>query len=96
MDKRINNKTKKNITIGPFPSSKKIYLKGKIFSDIRVPIRQIKLSKEAKPNIIHLYDTSGIYSEFKSYDDFNINLGLKKKRSKRIKRNKSMIRYRGR
>ena len=96
MDKRINNKTKKNITIGPFPSSKKIYLKGKIFSDIRVPIRQIKLSKEAKPNIINLYDSSGVYSEFKSNDDFNINLGLKKNRSKWIKRNKSMIRYRGR
>jgi len=31
MDKRINNKTKENITIGPFLSSKKIYLKGKIF-----------------------------------------------------------------
>ena len=59
MDKRINNKTKENITIGPFLSSKKIYLKGKIFSDIKVPIRQIKLSKEAKPNTIHLYDTSG-------------------------------------
>ena len=51
MDKRINNKAKEKITIGPFPSSKKIYLKGKIFPDIRVPIRQIKLSKKAKPNI---------------------------------------------
>jgi len=96
MDKRINNKTKKNITIGPFPSSKKIYLKGKIFSDIRVPTRQIKLSKEAKPNIIHLYDTSGVYSEFKSNDDFNINLGLKKNRNKWIKKNKSIIKYKGR
>ena len=96
MDKRINNKKKENITIGPFPSSKKIYLKGKIFHDIRVPIRQIKLSKEAKPNIINLYDTSGVYSEFKSNDDFNINLGLKKNRGKWIKQNKSIIKYRGR
>ena len=96
MDKRINNKKKENITIGPFPSSKKIYLKGKIFSDIKVPIRQIKLSKEAKPNTIHLYDTSGVYSEFKSNDDFNINLGLKKNRGKWIKKNKSIINYKGR
>ena len=96
MDKRINNKKKENITIGPFPSSKKIYLKGKIFSNIRVPIKQIKLSKEAKPNIIHLYDTSGAYSEFKNNDDFNINLGLKKNRGKWIKQNKSIIKYRGR
>ena len=96
MDKIINKKTKENITIGPFPSSKKIYLKGKIFSNIRVPTRQIKLSKEAKPNIIHLYDTSGVYSEFKNNDDFNINLGLKKNRGKWIKQNKSIIKYIGR
>jgi len=96
MDKRINNKKKENITIGPFPSSKKIYLKGKIFHDIRVPIRQIKLSKEAKPNIINLYDSSGVYTEFKSNNDFNINLGLKKNRGKWIKKNKSIIMYRGR
>ena len=96
MDKRINNKAKEKITIGPFPSSKKIYLKGKIFPDIRIPIRQIKLSKKAKPNIIHLYDTSGIYSEFKNSDEVNINLGLKKNRDKWIKKNKSIIKYKGR
>ena len=96
MDKRINNKAKEKITIGPFPSSKKIYLKGKIFPDIRVPIRQIKLSKKAKPNIIYLYDTSGIYSEFKNNDEVNINLGLKKNKDKWIKKNKSIIKYKGR
>ena len=96
MDKRINNITKETITIGRFPSSKKIYLKGKIFSDIRVPMRQIKLSKEAKPNTVHLYDTSGVYSEFKNNDDFNINLGLIKNRDIWIKQNKSIIKYIGR
>ena len=60
MDKRINKKRK--ITIGPFPSSKKVYLKGKIFSDIRVPIKQINLSKEASPNKIYIYDSSGLYT----------------------------------
>ena len=79
MDKIIN-KTKKSITVGPFPSSKKIYLKGKIFSDLRVPIRKIIQSKEAKPNSIYVYDSSGPYSEFKSNKDFYINLGLKKNR----------------
>ena len=95
MDKRINNK-KRNITIGPFPSSKKIYLKGKIFSDLKIPIRQINLSKEAKPNKIYIYDSSGVYTESKNNNDFNINLGLKKNRKKWINKNKSIIKYRGR
>ena len=95
MDKRINNK-KSSITIGPFPSSKKVYLKGKIFSDIKVPIRRIKLSKEASPNKIYVYDSSGAYSESKNSNDFNINLGLKKNRKKWINKNKSIIKYRGR
>ena len=95
MDKRINNK-KRNITIGPFPSSKKIYLKGKIFSDLKIPIRQINLSKEAKPNKIYIYDSSGVYTESKNNNDFNINLGLKKNRKKWKNKNKSIIKYRGR
>ena len=95
MDKRINNK-KRNITTGPFPSSKKIYLKGKIFPDVKVPIRQINLSKEAMPNKIYVYDTSGVYSESKNRNDFNINLGLKKNRRKWINKNKSIIKYKGR
>ena len=90
MDKRINNK-KRNITIGPFPSSKKIYLKGKIFSDLKIPIRQINLSKEAKPNKIYIYDSSGVYTESKNNNDFNINLGLKKNRKKWINKNKYII-----
>ena len=65
MKKKINNKTNKNITIGPFPSSEKIYIKGRIFSDLKVPARQINLSKKATPNKILIYDSSGVYSEFK-------------------------------
>ncbi len=94
MDKRINKKRK--ITIGPFPSSKKVYLKGKIFSDIRVPIRQINLSKEASANKIYVYDSSGVYTESKNSNDFNINLGLKKNRKEWVNKNKSIIKYRGR
>ena len=59
------NKKKKNITIGPFPSSRKIYLKGKIFPEIRVPMREINLSKDAVPNKIYIYDSSGVYTEYK-------------------------------
>ena len=96
MDKIINNKKKTDITIGPFPSSKKVYLKGNVFPNIRIPMRQINLSKEANPNKIYIYDSSGAYSEFKSNNDFNINLGLKKNRRKWMEKNKSIIKYRGR
>ena len=87
---------KKNITIGPFPSSKKVYLKGKIFPNLKVPIRQISLSKEAKPNKIYVYDSSGIYTEIKNDKLININTGIEKIRKNWIKNNKSIIRYRGR
>ena len=87
---------KENISIGPFPSSKKIYLKGKVFPKIRVPIRQINLSKDSNPNKIYVYDSSGIYTEYKNGSDVNINLGLKKNRDEWIKKNKSVIKYRGR
>ena len=94
MDKIINKK--KTITVGPFPSSKKVYLKGKIFPNIKVPIRQIKLSKESNPNKIYVYDSSGIYTEFKKNEEFDINIGLKKNRKTWIEKNKSIIKYRGR
>ena len=87
---------KENISIGPFPSSKKIYLKGKVFPKIRVPIRQINLSKDSNPNKIYVYDSSGIYTEYKNGSDVDINLGLKKNRDEWIKKNKSVIKYRGR
>ena len=87
---------KKNITIGPFPSSEKIYLKGKIFSNLRIPIRKINLNKEAKPNEIYVYDSSGIYTEIKESKSININSGLEKIRKKWINSNKSIIKYRGR
>ena len=87
---------KENISIGPFPSSEKIYLKGKIFPKIRVPIRQINLSNESRPNKIYVYDSSGIYTECKNSKDININLGLQKIRELWLKKNKFIIKYRGR
>ena len=96
MKKKINNKTNKNITIGPFPSSEKIYIKGRIFSDLKVPARQINLSKKATPNKILIYDSSGVYSEFKKENEVNINLGLKKNRKKWVDKNKSLQKYKGR
>ena len=46
----------------PLPNSRKIYLDGTIHSDLRVPMREITLTKDAKgnaPDPVTVYDTSG-------------------------------------
>ena len=48
------------ITREPFPASQKVYLKGEIHKDIRVPLREISLSNDTK---IRVYDTSGVYTD---------------------------------
>ena len=48
------------LTREPFPASKKIYLKGDIHKDIRVPVREITLSNDTK---LGVYDTSGPYTD---------------------------------
>ncbi len=48
------------ITREPFPASKKVYIKGKIFEDIEVPMREISLTNGEK---LRVYDTSGVYTD---------------------------------
>jgi len=48
------------ITREPFPASKKVYIRGKIFKDIRVPMREISLTNGEK---LRVYDTSGVYTD---------------------------------
>ncbi|WP_301189101.1 phosphomethylpyrimidine synthase ThiC [Plebeiobacterium sediminum] len=66
----MNQKKTPQITTGSFPKSRKIYVRGKLF-DIRVPMRQIRLSdtlNQSKGTIeknepITVYDTSGPYTD---------------------------------
>lgn len=59
------------ITTEPFPNSKKVYVKGKIYPDLRVPMREISLSntvdgftqKETPNPPVTVYDTSGPYTD---------------------------------
>ena len=48
------------ITRDPLPGSKKVYAKGKLYPDIRVPMRQIALTNG---ETITVYDTSGVYTD---------------------------------
>jgi len=50
----------KIITREPLSASKKIYIKGEIHKDIRVPMREISLTNGEK---LCVYDTSGVYTD---------------------------------
>jgi phosphomethylpyrimidine synthase len=62
-----DQKIKKSIIADdPLPNSKKIYVSGKIFPEIKVPMREILLSSKSKqnePETFLLYDTSGPYTD---------------------------------
>jgi phosphomethylpyrimidine synthase len=48
------------ITTDPFPGSRKVYVNGQIYPDIRVPMREVALSNGSAFSI---YDTSGPYTD---------------------------------
>jgi phosphomethylpyrimidine synthase len=78
------------ITRNPFPSSKKIYVNGKIHPEIRVAMRSIELDdtidsltgKKRANESVTVYDTSGPYTD--TNKDINIHEGLERIRGKWI------------
>ena len=48
------------VTTGPLPASRKIYVPGQRFPDLRVPLREITLSNG---EVVHVYDTTGPYTD---------------------------------
>lgn len=85
--------------IQPFPSSKKVYVKGSR-EDIQVPFREIALSPtvndqgETPNEPIRVYDTSGAYTDESC--EINIYEGLKKLRTSWIEERGDVERYEGR
>jgi len=51
------------VTTGPLPASHKVYVAGEKFPDIRVPLREIELSKGSGQPNFSVYDTSGPFSD---------------------------------
>jgi len=47
----------------PFPQSRKVYLPGNRYPDLRVPFREIRASVPAKPPLLIAGDTSGPYTD---------------------------------
>ncbi len=51
------------VTTGPFPSSRKIFVRGRIHPDVTVAMREIDLEPGSGEPPVRAYDTSGPYSD---------------------------------
>jgi len=51
------------VTTGPLPSSRKVYVPGDLYPDIRVPLREIDLHPSAEEPPVPVYDPSGPYTD---------------------------------
>jgi len=51
------------VTTGPLPASRKIYVAGDLHPDIRVPVREIDLHPSANEPSIPVYDPTGPYTD---------------------------------
>jgi len=51
------------VTTGPFPSSRKIHMPGRLHPEISVAMREIDLEPAANEPPVRTYDTSGLYSD---------------------------------
>ncbi|WP_208432774.1 phosphomethylpyrimidine synthase ThiC [Bartonella taylorii] len=52
-----------SISCSPFPASRKIYKQSLLFSDVRVPLREISLTDGSGEKPLNVYDTSGPYTD---------------------------------
>ena len=79
-----------------YPSSEKVYIKGKLFPDLRVGMRKVRLTptvtfeggvRHEEPNApVYIYDTSGCYSD--PNVEIDLNKGLPRLRQSWIENRK--------
>src|SRR5215218_5005927 len=82
------------ITTGPLPASRKIFVTPEAAPDVRVPLREILLSEGAgEPNLV-VYDTSGPYTDNNVAID--VNKGLPRTRQKWVHERGGVEEYDGR
>ncbi|MEM9619416.1 MAG: phosphomethylpyrimidine synthase ThiC [Pseudomonadota bacterium] len=82
------------VTTGPLPASRKTYVKGEMFPDLRVPVREIDLHPSANEPAVPVYDASGPYTD----PDVTIDVekGLARTRTEWIKERGGVEEYEGR
>ena len=83
-----------DITTGPLPASRKIYVDGTLHPNVRVPMREISLHETAKEPPVVVYDTSGPYTD--PAETIDIEAGLKRLREPWIKARGDVEEYEGR
>jgi phosphomethylpyrimidine synthase len=59
------------VTTGALPASRKIHTSGEIFSDLRVPLREISLHPTAAEPPLLVYDSSGPYTDATAHIDIS-------------------------
>ena len=82
------------VTTGPLPASRKTYVKGDLFADLNVPVREIDLHPTASEPPVPVYDTSGPYTD----PDIAIDVekGLARTRTAWVKERGHVEEYEGR
>jgi len=83
-----------DITTGPLPASRKIYVGGEIHPEVQVPMREISLHETAKEPPVVVYDTSGPYTD--PTITIDIEAGLPRLREPWIKARGDVEEYEGR
>ncbi len=86
----------KKLTLGALPASKKIYVESQNFSDVKVAMRQIKLSDKSENKFFTAYDCSGVYSDQDFIEKIDLNFGLPKLRQNWILERGDVEFYEGR
>ncbi len=92
----MSNQVKNNLTLGSLPSSDKIYINSKKFDDVKVGMRQIKLSKSSSNKNFIVYDTSGLYTDKSYINQVDVNKGLPFLRKNWILERGDVEEYKGR
>jgi len=88
------NVTVPKVTTGALPASRKIYVAPDEAPDLRVPVREIILEQSAKEPNVHVYDTTGAYSDPDATID--VEKGLSRARIEWVKQRGGVEEYDGR
>jgi len=90
----ISKPAKISVTTGPLPASRKIFVPGERYPDIRVPMREISLHETAQEPPVIVYDPSGPYTDPDAVID--IDAGLPRLREPWIRGRGDVEEYEGR
>ncbi len=83
-----------SVTTGAMPASRKVWVEGALHECVRVPLREIALSADAQEPPLHVYDSSGPYTDPDS--EIDIEAGLLRGREPWLQQQDDVSEYCGR